>query len=248
MKVKPFDAGEVLWYAFRAHFLALADQAEWSERTKTTRLMGCLQGNLTGVMTGLKQPITFDSLMACLDEIYGVAFTREDAVLKLQSFRMEPNEKITLYAERARQLVAHAYPNFTEADRMEQALRCFLQGLPAAGNFRMQIRLKGFRTMTEAVEYGVPLEQIMNDERPRGTPARGAEVGAPAEEPSVAKLAEELSKCKQLVAALQEMRMKGHGRGAGRPIRCYECDQLGHIARNCPNKGNQSAANSRPTP
>ena len=63
MKVKPVDPKEVEWYAYRSHFISLADEAEWADRTRATRLMGALQGSMAGATTGLPQPLTFESLL-----------------------------------------------------------------------------------------------------------------------------------------------------------------------------------------
>ncbi len=250
VKIHKFDPAETEWYSYRAHFLALAEQAAWSERTKTSRLMSSLQGSNTGVMAGMRLPITFQALLDRLDEIYGLANAKEDAVLKLQALKMEPQERLTLYAERVRQLVARAYPRFSEADRSEQALHFFLQGLPGAGGFRMQMRTKGFRSLAEAVEFGSRLEQIMQDERPR-TQARavGEEQG---EHRTLEQMAAELTRWKetnaQLLQALQDLQTRPFGGRRGN-FQCYGCGEEGHMKRNCPRlPPRRGSTNSQPTP
>jgi hypothetical protein len=237
VKIRPFDPKDQDWYAFREHFLALADQAQWSQRTRTTRLLGCLQSSMTGIVTGLPRPITFEMLLERMDEIHGVFNAKEEAILKLQSLSMEPKEKITIYAERVRQLVARGYPNFTRADRAEQELRCFIQGLPSAGNFRREMRMKGFVTLAEAVEYGARLEQVLSDERPKGPQARV--VGDSKEELSLQQMVQELAKWREsnerLIQTVQGLHLGQRGRAQGGPIMCYACGQGGHMRRNCPN-------------
>jgi hypothetical protein len=123
VKIKSFDPKEVDWYAYRTHFYGLADQAQWSDRTKATKLMAALQGSLAGVTAGLPCPVIFESLIGRVDGIYGLANAREDAVLKLQSCRLESGESVSLFAERVRQLIMRAYAMYTAVDREEQALR-----------------------------------------------------------------------------------------------------------------------------
>lgn len=165
IKVRPFDPKEVDWYAYRNFFNSLAEQASWSDRTKTTRLMNALQGSLAGVTAGLPMPITFQSLVARVDSIYGLTNAKEDAGLKLQNCKMEDNESVSLFAERVRQLIMRAYPSYTIRDREEQALRTFLQGLPTKHDMRMHMRMKGFQSLQDAVEFGCRLEQVIKDEK-----------------------------------------------------------------------------------
>lgn len=226
IKVKPFDPKEVDWFAYRAHFLSMADQAGWSSRTRTTRLMSALQGSMAGVTAGLPQPITFQSLLSSVDGIYGLSNAREDAALRLQNLRME-GEGVSIFAERVRQLVIRAYPTYTAIDREEQALRVFLQGLPTRGDFRMQMRMRGFTTLREAVEYGSRLEQVLKDEKSnelRKPHVRGAGVESSDLAKSVEKLTSELSKIQQnqgkqweLLKGLQNQSGSTAGKGHGAP-------------------------------
>ena len=165
VKITPFNPKEVDWYAFKANFNTLAGQAAWTERTKTTKLMAALQVSLPGVAADLPQPVKFKDLITRVDDIYGLGNTQEDASLKLQMCKMEQGETVALYAERVRQLVSRAYPDYTMRDREQQALRAFLQGLPTRNEMRMQMRMKGFTSLREATEFGSRLEQILKDEK-----------------------------------------------------------------------------------
>ena len=223
VKVRAFDPKEQDWFSYRTHFIGLAQQAAWSDRTRTTKLMGALQGSLAGVTAGLPQPVTFDSLIARVDGIYGLANAREDAVLKLQSCRLDSGEGVSLFAERVRQLVIRAYPTYTDIDREEQALRVFLQGLPTRNDMRMQMRVKGFASLREAVEYGSRLEQILKDERQQENKKPPHIRGATEEQSdvlkSVAKLTQEFAKIQQSqskqLEAFQKLQDQGMGRGLG---------------------------------
>lgn len=164
IKVKPFNPRETDWFTYKTHFEALACQAAWTPRTKCVRLMSALQGNLTGIMAGLSQPVTYKQLSNRLDGVHGISNSKEDASLKLNSCRKEHDESIPLFAERVRQLVKRLHPNFTDTDKEEQALRAFVQGLPQRHNLRMQMRIANFKTLQEASAYGARLELIIRDE------------------------------------------------------------------------------------
>ena len=177
VKVRPFNPKESDWFSYKAHFEGLAIQAEWSERTKCTRLLSALQGKLTGVTIGLPSPVTFSELVARIDSVYGLSNAREDAALKLSSCRIEPEETVSMFAERVRQLIERAYPTYTVLDKEQQALQTFLNGLSPKHDMRMQMRVKAFYTLREAAEYGSRLEQIIRDEKQverRSFPSREA--------------------------------------------------------------------------
>jgi hypothetical protein len=165
IKVKTFDSRETDWFTYKIYFEAIASQAFWSPRTKCVRLMGALQGNLTGVMAGLPQPIMYKELIHRLDSIHGITNSKEDAILKLQACRKYYDESMNMFAERVRQLVERAFPNFNPIDKDEQALKIFLQGLPTKNDIRLNMRVKAFKTLHEAAIYGARLEQILKDEK-----------------------------------------------------------------------------------
>ncbi len=93
--------------------------------------MCALQGKMVGVVAGLPQPVTIDALLARMDNIYWMSNSEENAILKLQSIRMEPSEQVSMFAERVRQLVARAYPSYPEEDRMKQFCVPFCRGYPS---------------------------------------------------------------------------------------------------------------------
>ena len=206
--------------------------------------MGALQCSMAGVITGLPQPLTFESLLHQLDGIYGLTNARKDALLCIQSIRMDANEKggVSVFAEKVHQLCMRAYPNYTEVDREEQTLCVFLQGLPTRGDFRMQMRMQNFTTLREAVEHRTRLEQFLKDERGVGKlpQLRGASEDLSGQVLSrVDKLSHEMARmrddqAKQVEALRSEI---GHqaGRGHGAP---------GQLAPNGPGVG----AGQRTTP
>lgn len=166
VKIRPFNPRETDWYSFKSYFEMLATQANWSEKTKCIKLMSSLQGNLTGITTGLTYPVQYSQLINRLDSIHGISNAREDALMRLQSLRKEVNESFPMYGERVRQLIERAYPHSSIHDKDENGLRVFLQGLPSKNDIRLQMRLKEFKTMKNAIEYATKLEQILFDEKP----------------------------------------------------------------------------------
>lgn len=164
-RIRQFNAKETDWFSYRSYFEAVANQAGWSDRTKSVKLMAALDGSLIGITTGMNGQITYPDLLAKLDGIHGIENAREDAALKISSCRKKDSETVAMYAERVRQLVERAYPSYTSNDKDEQALRAFLLGLPTRYDMRLKMRLIRFTSLHEAVIYGSNLEHILKDEK-----------------------------------------------------------------------------------
>ena len=126
--------------------------------------MNSLTGKFLGVVAGLPQPILYQHLINRLDAIHGISNSRDDAILKWSNCQKQRDESIPMFAERVRQLVERAHPNFIDLDKDEQTLRYFLQGLPPKHNLKLQMRMQNFRSLQEAAAYGARLEQVMYDE------------------------------------------------------------------------------------
>jgi hypothetical protein len=165
VRVRPFVSKETDWYSYRNYFESIANLAGWSERTRCMRLLSALQGNLTGVSTGMNSNLGYHSLLSRLDSIHGCCSDKEDALNKLDYCRKKEEESMAMFAERVRQLVERAYPNFTAPDKEQQNLRVFLQGLPLRGDLRLKMRSAMFASLSEAIRYGTNLEQILKEEK-----------------------------------------------------------------------------------
>jgi hypothetical protein len=127
--------------------------------------MGALDGNLLGITAGMGNEISVNDLLAKLDAIHGIDNAKNDAVTKLTSCRKQESELVAMFAERVRQLVNRAYPDYREDAKDEQALRAFLQGLPTKHEMRLRMRTMQFKTLNDAVVYGSNLEHVLKEER-----------------------------------------------------------------------------------
>ena len=125
VKVRPFSQRDTDWFTYKSHFEAIASHAGWSPKTKCIKLMGALQGSLTGVTAGLRHSISYDQLVSRLDSVHGISNDREDALIKLSNCRKGQDEPMPMYGERIRQLIERAYPSYSPGDKDEQAIRVF---------------------------------------------------------------------------------------------------------------------------
>ena len=257
VKVRSYCPKETDWFTYKTHFEAIAGQAGWSSKTRCIKLMSALQGNLTGITAGMKHPVSYEQLVSRLDQVHGVSSDREDAFMKLNGCRKGQNEPMSMFGERVRQLTERAYPSYSPQDKDEQALRVFLNGLSSKHDVRMQMKLKDFKSLREAVTYGAKLEQVLVSETVidgRHGLTRSATHFEPKDD--MAFLIEQV--CKQVIAHqnglktnLSEMKgQKDTGKDRRTPQNspCHICNELGHWARDCPQKKETSDSNSRRIP
>ena len=256
VKVRPFISKESDWFTYKTHFEAIASQACWSEKTKCLKLMGALQGNLTGITAGMQYPFRYDQLVARLDAVHGISNDKEDALMKLGSCRKFPDESVPMYGERVRQLVERAFPNYGPNDKDEQGLRVFLNGLPTKHDMRLNMKLKGFRSLREAVSYGSRLDHIITSEKGfdkrtvnfQSVVHNDREVNEGCEENS-GDLSDIISKvCKQVISETSsEFGAENPKEGKTKFVKktpenspCHICSQLGHWANECPSRSDKS--------
>ena len=270
VKVRPFSDRETDWFTYKNHFEAIASHAGWSEKTRCVKLMSALQGSLAGITAGLQHPIGYEQLVERLDADHGVSNDREDALLRLSSCRKGHEETMPIFAEKVRQLVERAYPNFSPRDKDEQALRVFLTGLPSRNDIRLTMKLKDFRSLREAVVYGARLEQVIQNERGsdhrRGVNVRGVgsyEGEINRDDDASDELSDIITRvCKQVLNEgkenpkqtrqanfdTQEMVTKLKTKYVKRTPQnspCHLCSELGHWANECPLKVRTNNENQR---
>ena len=121
--LKPFYPKVTDWFTYKSHFEAIASQAGWYPKTKCVKLMGALQGSLTGVTAGMKQPVGKDQLVALLDSVHGISNDRDDALIKISNCRKGKTKSMPMFGEKVRQLTERAYPHFSPTDKDEQPHR-----------------------------------------------------------------------------------------------------------------------------
>ena len=176
IKIQPYNPRETDWYRYREYFDSIVSQTTWSDQTKCAKLIGSLPLNLTGVTSGMTQPITYAAIMQRLDVVHGVSSSKEDADRKLRALEKGHTESVSLFAERIRQLCQRAYPapDYTPKARDEQALKLFVQSLPTKHDMRKSMSMQTFKSLDEAVEYGTRFEMVIKEHEPH---EKGKNVG-----------------------------------------------------------------------
>ena len=169
VKIAPYNPKQQDWFSYKSHFESLAFKAGWDPETKCIKLLGALEGTMTGITSGMGHNLTYDTLIERIDANQGVSNAKDDAEMKLDicQWKGEKEETISMFGERVRQLTMRAHPSYTAADREHTAIRSFINGLPNKNDFRFRMKLQKFPSLTEAVTYAARVEHILNEERQR---------------------------------------------------------------------------------
>ena len=150
--------------------------------------------------------------------------------------KLRPGEAITLYALKLRKLLIHAIPDMAAASKEPLLLHQFLSGIPES--MSRQLRASGeIKTLDKAIRLLMTIEPeqvAMLWENPC------VSVGKPNE---IQMLREQVAAQTEQVAALTEqvvpftIKQSRTRQESRRPPCCFNCNQIGHLLRDCRNQG-----------
>ena len=266
------------WESFISSFRSLASTCKWNEREQRFRLLACLRGDAADfVFQQLGEEIVadFDKLTAALESRFGCRKSASTFVSQLESRRLGVKESIADYAADIRRLATFGYPTADASTLDTIATRHFLRGL-GDNNMSMAIGMHEPKTLQQAREiaeryHHLREEAVRSNSRGGVRSISSSDSTAVTEEKlvgierrlmsniedKIAKLSEEIRKLRSdsyesrpTYGQSRQTRGRPQARSSF-PPRCYECQELGHIARNCPRRqyyGGANAPNYQPPP
>ena len=245
------------WEGFIFSFRSLAEACQWDEREQRFRLLACLRGDAADfVFQQLSAEVVndLDQLIVALEGRFAARKTPSAFVSHLEARRLGAKETISEYAADIRRLTTFGYPTADHATLEMIATRHFLRGL-GDNSMSMTIGMQEPKTLREAREIAERFHHLREEtirNNPRSVRAvSSAESNVVNDEKLVSLERRLLSNIDNKITQLSEDIRKqlqhggresrtGQGQWRGRPqarsspIRCFECREEGHIARNCP--------------
>ena len=244
------------WEGFIFSFRSLAEACQWDEREQRFRLLACLRGDAADfVFQQLDADVVndLDKLIVALEGRFAARKTPSAFVSQLESRRLGPKETISDYAADIRRLTTFGYPTADAATMEMIATRHFLRGL-GDNSMSMTIGMQEPKTLQEAREIAERYHHL-REEAVRNTSRSGIRSVSSSESTSVMeeKLVSFMSNLETRIAQLSEdirtqfrhgnndsRQYQGQPRDRPRarsaPLRCHECQELGHIAKNSPHR------------
>ena len=196
---------------------------QWNNETKARKLPTVLEGEALACWLELSDEQQADYKVAKEQLLTKMAPNEFVSLEEFHSRTMRPGEAIALYLHDLKRLLRQAMPRLTEEASDPLLLHQFLSGLP--GPISRQLRASSdTKDLRAVVQRAKVLMTVMEHEQ---VAAMTATSTTPSE---VDQLKTQITQLTEQVAALTTKQKNE------RPKRCFCCNQLGHIQRNCPTR------------
>ena len=228
--------------------------------------MGALPTSLISVIIGFRSPFAYQELIDRINSSQNVVNSQEEAQLKLISCTKESNENMSMFAEKVRQLAQRAYPLYSENDKDKHALQTFILGLSAQPELDFHMRLQTFKSLQEAKNFAMRLEESLkrkhgDEKKPRPFIVRKT-TDVDTQNDNKDSLAKAVLENTEEIRKMSENFKKSYTPGQGNSNKdsvghrnerksyypnngerstvdnspCHTCGQLGHWRPQCPNR------------
>ena len=262
-----FDGRNVEWRDYIVHFEKVAMWNNWHDSEKAQQLAMCLRGQAQKLLGQLRpsELNDFEQLKRVLTQRYDPQERSVAYRCEFRSRKRQKNESPSDFAYALRRLVSLAFPEMPYDCREINVLEQYLSTL-GTSELKEHVIFKNQKSVDEAIAYTVEYEAVKGCQFFPSKPANQQEEGyvqaikhntSMAEQTSynqsdlnklIQTLNESVEKWNQ---TLQKLSRANTNRSRKRQLdysnyTCFNCEETGHIARNCPNKTKQNNRQSTP--
>ena len=254
-KPTTFD-GSTLWESYYAQFEIVASLNSWNEFQKAAYLATSLKGPALAVLGNLAPDDrqNLDVLVVALKNRFGSSHQTELSRMKFKNRIKQKDESLPEMAEDIERLCRLAYPDAPPTLRDVLARDQFVDALPDEDT-RLRIKQERPKSLRKALEAALELEsfqiaarqrikvsreaELLGSTRPKSTEQKQQGKFDQLEEGKLemTKILERLEKSMKLCLDGVLAAVKVQRRSPKEPG-CWNCGDLNHIRRNCPNPRN----------
>ena len=262
-----FDGRNVEWRDYIVHFEKVAMWNNWHDSEKAQQLAMCLRGQAQKLLGQLRpsELNDFEQLKRVLTQRYDPQERSVAYRCEFRSRKRQKNESPSDFAYALQRLVSLAFPEMPYDCREINVLEQYLSTL-GTSELKEHVIFKNPKSVDEAIAYTVEYEAVKGCQFFPSKPANQQEEGyvqaikhntSKSEQTSynqsdlnklIQTLNESVEKWNQ---TLQKLSRANTNRSRKRQLdysnyTCFNCEETGHIARNCPNKSKQNNRQSTP--
>ena len=117
IKVRPFYLRKLIGLLTKVILRQLLVRLVGLQTQNVVKLVEILQGSLTGLIAGIRHPVSYDQLVGQLDSVHGISNERDDALMKISNCRKGQEESMSMFGETVRQIIGRDYPIFSPTDK-----------------------------------------------------------------------------------------------------------------------------------
>ena len=235
-RVKPrvYD-GTGSWKEYKSQFDRVGLINGWEEKDKLDYLWINLAGTALSFVEGLPeaQRVSYQTVSDAMEKRFGAENMAMLFKAELLHNSRKRGQSLYELGQEVRRLTDNAYPNFPAAAREEMAIEKMVEALPNTAQ-RLHIYQANPRTLEEAMEIGARYEAWITADGKTHSKLRATVT----EEVEI----KESAQMEELLDRVRKIEMGEKSRKENKEIRCFYCDKVGHISRDCRRRMREQAA------